>query len=62
VNCQQAEVHASAAVVLDSPTVHATGSVMADGNVSAGTGATGTFTTGTGQVVSVERGSVTNIY
>ncbi len=62
VNCQQAEVHASAAVVLDTPTTRATGSVSADGNVSAGTGASGTFTTATGQVVTVERGVVTNIF
>lgn len=62
VNCQQAEVHASASVLLDTPTTRATGSISADGNVSAGTGATGTFTTATGQVVTVERGNVTNIF
>lgn len=62
VHCQQAEVHAGAAVVLDTPTTRATGSVSAEGNVSAGTGATGTLCTTTGQVVTIERGSVTNVY
>lgn len=62
VTCQQAEVHASATVVLDTPTTHATGSASADGNLAAGTGASGTFTSTTGQVITVERGIVTNIF
>lgn len=61
VHCQRAEVHASAAVMLDTPTTHTTGSLTADGNVSAGTGATGTICSPTGQVVTIERGAVTNI-
>lgn len=62
INCKQAEVHASAAVVLATPTTRATGSASANGNLSAGTGASGTFTSTTGQVITVERGIVTNIF
>lgn len=62
VNCQRAAVHAAASVFIDAPTVHATGSISAEGNLAAGTGASGTFTTPTGSTVTVDRGIVTNIF
>jgi len=42
--------------------IETTGSVAAAGNVSAGTGASGSFTTATGQTVMVSDGVITNIF
>lgn len=62
VKCKSSRVVADSNVELDTPTVHCTGSITAEGNLAAGTGASGTFTTATGGVVTVERGIITNIF
>lgn len=47
---------------LKSPLVTITGQTVTTGNVSVGTGASGSFTTPTGQTVTVQDGIITNIY
>jgi hypothetical protein len=47
---------------LDVASANFTGSVSIDGNLSVGTGASGSFTTPTGQTVTVRDGIITNIY
>lgn len=53
---------AAAAVNVKSAIVNVDGSVKASGNVSAGTGASGSFTTPTGQIVTVMDGIIVNIF
>lgn len=55
-------VHNTPEVTLDTAMVRATGSMSTDGNLTVGTGATGSFTTPTGQIVSVQDGIITNIF
>lgn len=52
---------ASSAVNIKTGTVNVDGSLKTTGNVHAGTGASGTFTTPTGQIVTVKDGIVVNI-
>lgn len=60
--CQTATVEAEKNITLDTPAVNCTGSVVAEQNVHVGNGATGSFTTPTGQTVTVQDGIVTNIF
>lgn len=56
-----ARLVASSAVHIKAGTVTVEGSVKTEGNVHVGTGASGTFTTPTGQIVTVRDGIVINI-
>lgn len=55
-------------VKIDTGTIHATGDLIVDGdiaakgNIQSGTGASGTISTPTGQVVTIMGGNVVNIY
>lgn len=49
-------------VTISSPLLVAEGAVMVKGSLGVSTGASGTFTTPTGQAVTVENGIVTNIF
>jgi phage baseplate assembly protein V len=56
VNTNKATIHAESNVKLDTPEVNITG------NLVCGNGASGSFTTPTGQIVTVNDGLITNIY
>lgn len=53
---------AGADLTVVAPSLSATGNAWADGNVGSGTGASGSFTTPDGSVVTVQDGLITNIY
>ncbi len=62
VRCRSAHVEASRGVDLRTPAVRCSGSLSTVGNLAAGTGASGTFTTASGNIVTVQQGIVTNIF
>lgn len=62
VRCRSAQVEASHGVDLRTPAVRCSGSLSTAGNLAAGTGASGTFTTASGNIVTVQQGIVTNIF
>lgn len=55
-------VEAGADMTLVAPSLHVTGNITSEGNLGTGTGASGSFTTTDGSVVTVQDGQVTNIY
>jgi hypothetical protein len=48
--------------MIDGPDVYVTGNLRNDGTLSAGNGATGTFTTTDGKTIQVQDGIVVNIF
>ncbi|WP_342627570.1 phage baseplate assembly protein V [Nguyenibacter vanlangensis] len=54
-------VNAGKSVTVNAPAILASQNIDAGGNLSAGTGATGSFTTPTGAIVTVQDGIITNI-
>lgn len=58
----QVTLVAESNVQVDSPAVNASGSISAEGNLAAGTGASGSFTTPNGNTVTVQDGIITNIF
>lgn len=56
------ELQTAASMLTHTGPVTVSESLSADGNLVAGTGATGNFSTPTGQVVTVQDGIITNIY
>lgn len=55
-------VEAGADMTLIAPSLHVTGNITSEGNLGTRTGASGSFTTPDGSVVTVQDGGVTNIY
>lgn len=55
-------VYISGGSLFVSGNINATGAITSGGNIVAGTGATGSFTDGTGSIITVQDGIVTNIY
>lgn len=55
-------VSSDVSVTIDAPVTNVTGNLDVDGNVSAGDGVTGSFSTPTGQTVFVQNGIITNIF
>jgi hypothetical protein len=61
VNAPEVNVNASQTTIT-SPTVEIDGSTYVDGNLGTSSGASGAFTTPTGQIITVSNGIITNIF